>query len=252
MIFSPKKIYFALVAAVLCWAGCAKEAVLDTSGTGGSLARFTLAGDYLYTVDHTTLRVYQTTNPGQPQLVREVEIGPGMETIFPYNGYLLLGSRDGMYIFRQENAGGAANAVSQVSVTSHFFSCDPVVAQNGYAYVTLRMEGPCGRFDSRLQVYALGDMTNPDLVYEETVQEPYGLGVDDSLLFVCNGPAGLTLYDIGNPALPREVRRLEGFFAYDVIPLDGHLLVVGPDDLYQFDYTDTSQISLVSTIPYGL
>ena len=242
----------AMAVAVLFWSGCAKDGPTDTSGTGGSLARFTVAGDYLYTVDNTTLRVYRITDPGQPQFVREIEIGPDIETIFPYENYLLLGSRTGMYIYRQENVGGQPFPISQVSVTDHFYSCDPVVAQNGYAYVTLRMDGPCGWQNSLLQVYALGDMTDPDLVHESLVETPYGLGVDGNLLFVCNGSYGLTVYDITDPYQPVFSQRLDGFFAQDVIPLDGLLLVVSNDNVYQFDYSDTSQISLVSAIPIGL
>lgn len=236
---------------LLIWAGCAKEASNADTGTGGSMARFTVAGNYLYTVDFTTLRVYSLSNPAQPNLVREVTIGPGMETIFPYENYLLLGARDGMHIYNQEGT-GAAQAVAEIANVPHFYSCDPVVAQNDYAYVTLRMSGPCGWLDSRLQVYDISNIAQPQLVFETVLTEPYGLGVDGSLLFVCSGSAGLDLFDISNPASPQFVRNLPGFNAYDVIPLDGLLLVVGPENVYQFDYTDTSNIALVSTIPYGL
>ena len=36
--------------------------------------------------------------------------------------------------------------------------------------------------------------------------------------------------------------------AYDVIPLNGVLMLIGDDGLHQYDYTDLSDIKLLSTI----
>ena len=36
---------------------------------------------------------------------------------------------------------------------------------------------------------------------------------------------------------------------YDVIPYNGLLMMVGSDGLYQYDYSDLANISLISRIP---
>ena len=48
------------------------------------------------------------------------------------------------------------------------------------------------------------------------------------------------------------MNNFDDFTAYDVIPLGGLLLVVGPDNLYQFDYTDLNNIVKISEIPIGV
>ena len=62
-------------------------------GQGGSMARFTIVGDCLYTVDHTTLKVVDITNPAHPGAMpfKDVELGFDIETIFCYDDMLFIG-----------------------------------------------------------------------------------------------------------------------------------------------------------------
>ena len=69
------------------------------SGTGGSLARFTISGNYLYTVDASSLKTFDITNENKPQLIGEQDLNWGVETIFALNDLLFLGTRTGIYIF---------------------------------------------------------------------------------------------------------------------------------------------------------
>src|SRR5688572_8350174 len=68
------------------------------SGTGGSMARFTISGDHLYTVNTTNMQIYNISNPADPIPGQQVNIGTGIETIYPYKGHLFIGSMNGMYI----------------------------------------------------------------------------------------------------------------------------------------------------------
>ena len=54
------------------------------------MARFTIVGDCLYTVDHTTLKVVDITNPAHPGAMpfKDVELGFDIETIFCYDDML--------------------------------------------------------------------------------------------------------------------------------------------------------------------
>ena len=39
--------------------------------------------------------------------------------------------------------------------------------------------------------------------------------------------------------------------AYDVIPINGVLIIIGEDGIYQYDYQDIGNIQLLSTIGIG-
>jgi len=54
---------------------------------------------------------------------------------------------------------------------------------------------------------------------------------------------------VSNPLAATTIAHFEDITTYDVIPLGGLLLVVGPDNVYQFDYTDLDNIHLISSIP---
>ncbi|MBN2658177.1 MAG: hypothetical protein JXR86_14045 [Spirochaetales bacterium] len=99
-----------------------------TSGTGGSMARFTLYGNdsdlwHLYTVDDTNLRVFELSSPWSPSPEVSKNLGWDIETIFPYKNYLYIGSSSAMYLYSLENP---SNPVETATV-SHFSSRDPVV-----------------------------------------------------------------------------------------------------------------------------
>ena len=59
-------------------------------GTGGSTARFTIAGSYLYVVDNQSLRVFDIKNPINPVFTKKVNLQTVVETIFPESFRLAL------------------------------------------------------------------------------------------------------------------------------------------------------------------
>ncbi|MEL6926488.1 MAG: hypothetical protein AAFO94_20770 [Bacteroidota bacterium] len=69
------------------------------AGTGGSLARFTIVDQLLYTVDQFNLRIFDIADCDNPSFENLVNIGWGVETIFPYEESLFIGAEHGMYIF---------------------------------------------------------------------------------------------------------------------------------------------------------
>ena len=73
-----------------------------------------------------------------------------------------------------------------------------------------------------------------------------------NILFVCDNDQGLKVFDVSDPLNIDLIKHFDGFTAFDVITLDGLLLVVGPDNVYQFDYNDLENMRLVSEIPYGV
>jgi hypothetical protein len=83
------------------------------------------------------------------------------------------------------------------------------------------------------------------------MDEPYGLGIDDNILFICDGSAGLKIYDASDPMSidQNKIKQYSEIDAWDVIPLGDVLLMIGSDGLYQYDYTDLENIRELSVIP---
>ena len=85
------------------------------------------------------------------------------------------------------------------------------------------------------------------------MSEPYGLGIDEKTLFVCDGQAGLKIYDATDP-LRIDMNMLKNYTnlkAYDVIPYNNILIMIAQDGIYQYDYADLQNIRLLSKIPIG-
>ncbi len=212
-----------------------------SSGQGGSLARFTIRGNYLYTVDMQYLKVFDISNDQSPEYRKKINAGFDIETIFSRDETLFLGSQSGMYIY---DISAPANPV-KISHYEHIVSCDPVVADDRYAYVTLHSEdNMCGRTTNELQIVDISDLKDPYKIKSYDMYSPRGLGIDGNILFVCDD--GLKVYDASN------VRKLKlkhhfDIVAHDVIPADGNLFVIGSDGFYQYEY-DNDTISLLSQI----
>ncbi|AYA38892.1 hypothetical protein D3Y59_10010 [Hymenobacter oligotrophus] len=212
--------------------GCSSDS-LDSAprgsdtGQGGSMARFTIMGNTLYTVDDHSLRVFDLGNSTNAAAVRVINLGVGIETIFPKEPYLFIGTQQGMFIFDATNP----QSPRQLSYFQHVVSCDPVVVQGRYAYLTLRQGRTCGGGVNQLQVVDLQNLQQPRLAQVYPMTKPYGLGADSTQLYVCDD--GLKVFDLRrSPTLTqREHHRIE---AFDVIPNQDLLLVIGADGLYQY------------------
>jgi len=219
------------------------EAADNSVGQGGSLARFKIVADYLYAVDSHTINVFEISDLANPQDLEDIYAGFDIETIFNRENHLFLGSRRGMYIYDITEPA----IPSFVSEFQHGTACDPVVVDGDYAYVTLRGGNACGALESGLFIVDISDITNPVLAESYPMEEPYGLGVKDEKLFVCDGSYGLKVYDKTNVEDLLPLQHFEDIITFDVIPMDTHLLLVGEDTLYQYEYL-ANEIQLLSSI----
>ncbi len=212
-----------------------------STGQGGSLARFKIVEDYLYVVDSHNINIFDIDNLDNPQKVGSVYAGFDIETIFNRGNHLFLGSMRGMYIYDI-----ASPATPQfVSEFQHGTACDPVVVDDNYAYITLRAGNTCGALDSSLQIVDITDLNNPELKKSYSMDGPYGLGIKDNLLFICDGSSGLKVYNKNDIENLELINHFKDINTYDVIPLDSHLLMIGEDILYQYNYVDQG-INLLS------
>jgi hypothetical protein len=220
------------------------EALADANvGQGGSLARFKIVADYLYAVDSHSINIFDISDLENPQQGEQVFAGFDIETIFSQNDHLFLGSMRGMYIYSIANPA----TPEFVGEFQHGTACDPVVVDGGFAYVTLRGGNACGATESGLFIVDVSTLSNPFLVKSYPMEGPYGLGVRNQMLFVCDGESGLRVYDKSDIENLVELRHITGIVTYDVIPLEESLLVVGDDNLHQYDYLE-DDIQWISTL----
>ncbi len=203
-------------------------------GQGGSLAKFKIVDDYLYAVDSHNINIFNIEKLADPQQSSSIFAGFDIETIFNKGNYLFLGSMRGMYIYDIESP-----ATPQlVSEFQHGTACDPVVVDDEYAYITLRAGNSCGALDSSLQIVDITDLYNPKLKKSYAMDNPYGLGIKNNLLFICDGNSGLKVYDKTNVEDLQLVDHFKDINTFDVIPLEDHLLMIGEEVLYQYTYSD--------------
>ncbi|WP_420320419.1 LVIVD repeat-containing protein [Flagellimonas sp.] len=214
-----------------------------TTGQGGSLARFKIVDDYLYAVDSHNINIFNISDLDNPQDLEDVYAGFDIETIFNRGNHLFLGSMRGMYIYDISSP----DKPTFVSEFQHGTACDPVVVDGDYAYVTLRGGNGCGALESGLFIVDISDIENPELTKTYPMDEPYGLGIKDEKLFICDGKSGLKVYDKTDIENLKSLNHFKDIITFDVIPLESHLIMVGDEILYQYEYLD-DKIKLISQI----
>lgn len=217
------------------------------TGFGGSMARFGIKDNVLYIVNQNILKIFDISNKTAP--VKNGDFYPGwnIETMFLSGDYMFLGTTTGMIIY---DISVPLNPVYKTSY-NHIRSCDPVIVADTLAYVTLRSGTTCGGGSVNcLDVVNIKNITSPYTVSSFTMTNPHGLGKDGDLLFICDGSAGLKIYDAADPRTVgnRLIYSYPNINAYDVIPIGGILVMIGDDGLYQYNYSDIKNIRLLSTI----
>lgn len=205
----------------------------ESTGQGGSLARFKIVNEYLYAVDSHNINIFDIQNLESPEELNEVYAGFDIETIFNKDDKLFLGSMSGMYVYDISSP----TTPEFISEFKHGTACDPVVVDNTYAYITLRAGNFCGAFESSLQIVDISDLYNLELVESYTMDNPYGLGVRNNLLFICDGTSGLKVYDKSDIHNLKLLNHFKGINTFDVIPTNNHLLLIGDNTLFQYNYS---------------
>jgi hypothetical protein len=215
-------------------------------GVGGSMARFTINSDFLYTLDGGDVQTINISSATAPVIEGRTPISWDMETIFPYKNNLFIGSRTGMHIL---DLSDPASPV-KISTYDHVRVCDPVVVQEPYAYVTLRSGTECEGFTNQLEVINIEDLKQPELVKAYQMTNPHGLGIDQDLLFICDGAEGLKVYNTSdiNKIDRNLLAHYKDIDAFDVIPYNNTLVMIGADGIFQYDYSNADDIRFLSKL----
>ena len=250
-LYMKKTLFFCLVVYVfLAGPSCTKDGggkgfTSPTTGKGGSLARFTVVGSYLYAIDKTHLKVFDISSE-KPLLKSSKDVGFEIETIFPFKDKLFIGSTSVVHIFSIENPENPMKLSTAIS-PEILRRCDPVVAKDTVAYATLRTNATCGGSASILAVYDIRDVLNPSQVYSEGLVEPYGLGYSGDALYVCDKNS-LVVFDISNAFMPERITQVEGEQFFDVIAYDNTLVCWTARGVALFDITKKFDPRLITNI----
>jgi len=215
------------------------------SGQAGSFARFSIVKNSLYVIDNYNMYVYDISFPESPLQVGEpIYINWNIETLYPYQDHLFIGSQSGMFVYDITNS----NNPTYVSDIQHFQACDPVVVEGNYAYVTLRDGSECNGFENQLDVIDISTITDLKLLKSYEMHNPHGLGVDDGTLFICDGTDGLKIYNSSDPLDLKLIKQYNDINAIDVIPANDILFTVTTEGFNIYDYSSVSDIKLLSNI----
>lgn len=204
-----------------------------STGIAGSYSRFGQYDQYLYCVDNNNLRPFSLSNPACPTALDPLFIGWNIETIFPWNDRLFVGSQTGVFIF---NVSNPAMPVQEAAF-SHASGCDPVVCDGENAYVTIHDGTTCNGTFNQLDIIDITNLPNAFLRKTYPMKKPKGLSVAGNYLYLCDD--GLKIFDKTDPLDLKQLSHIRNLDTYDVIALDdSHILVIGADGFYQFDVTD--------------
>jgi hypothetical protein len=211
----------------------------------GSVNRIAFYNDHVYTISNSIISVF--TGAGEFEKLNNFNIGWQMETIFPHDNKLFIGTRNSMDVY------DISTPAEPMRLSSfwHATSCDPVYPTDEVAYVTLRTGdfSNCPGDVNALIVLDITDISFPHELQEIEMKSPFGMTLFNDKLFVGEGENGLKIFDASN----RRNLQLESWDnsiqAYDVIQHPSRtdlVLIAGPNGLGQYELEGGSGLGLVS------
>ena len=208
------------------------------AGQGGSTARFTIMQDQLLAISEDGqrgdfLQSFSLQDPASPRKNNTgtpLRLGT-METLYPYSdSILLIGGPTGMQVVRV-----AGTNLTQWGNYRHVTACDPVVAKDTLAYVTLRSSTNnfCNNGINELQVLDISDWQNIHLVSSRSLNFPRGLGIYGDSVLVCDDVLRNFYYRPQDSLM--EVNSLDGVQdPRDIIVLDQSVLIITDSGFKQY------------------
>lgn len=217
-------------------------------GVGGSYAKFQIYNNALYILEDFKLDTFDITDENNITFTSETYMGSWfggvLETTFIQKNFLFIGATNGMHIVNLQDEFNP----SYLSSFQHATGCDPVVVEANTAYITIRGGNTCGAIEDQINIIDVTDMANPIEYSTYFLSSPYGLGIKNQVLYVCND-TGIHVFDAQNPG---NIVLKNSYNAplKDVIPLGSHLIGVGENVIYQYNYTTGFGLELISSVEF--
>ncbi|MEQ8238013.1 MAG: hypothetical protein RIA69_02315 [Cyclobacteriaceae bacterium] len=243
-----KKLYSLLLLLFLVSCGADSDSVSLGPGNGvtsiaGSTSGFTIINDHLYVLSTNSLKVLDISDAQlAPVLVNQMEVPANLETIFRKGQNLFLGADNGVYIYDVS----LPEKPAYISRYQHQTGCDPVVANDKFAYVTIRDGNACGRNSiNQLITLDISDVTNPVNKSVINMIRPRGLGFFQGDLYVGEGIYGLKKFDLSEGFDPKLDTFYTAIPANDLIGLTNSLLITSNSGITQYT-KDGEALQLIS------
>lgn len=246
------KILFTFILTSLFFSACDKNSdgsykseVSNNTGSGGSTAKFTFNGNYMYVVEGRILTVYDVSDPTNTTVKNRIDLNNnGVETIFTNGKNLFFGTQNGMLIYGMNNP----STPDYISTYSHVVSCDPVVVSGDLAYVTLSTGTQCARGMNQLEVIDISDLKNPRLLEVYNHGNPKGLAVSGNYLYLCDMRDGFKVLDVTDYSNIVLKSTITSLLAHDVIKKGNILTITSKSGVYQYDCSDPLNLVFISKI----
>ena len=204
----------------------------------GTVNRIAHTKDHLYIISNSI--IYSFRDDTEFEKVSENSIGWAMETIYPKDDALFIGTQNSMEILSITDPDNP----SWISNFSHATSCDPVLPTDETAYVTLRSGNECdGNVDALIAI-DIQSLTRLEAIQEIEMESPYGMTIINGQLYVGEGENGLKVFDILEDNTLELVDFDKSIQAYDVIPHPTRadvILIASPEGFGQYQITTTNK-----------
>jgi len=243
-----KYIYLSIITIMLVSCG---ENVSSSTSKAGSLSRFAISGDYLYTINTRQMNIFDISDAKNPVATSKINMPMDIETLFPYKNYLYVGSNTGMYIYNND----VKTQPTFVTKFNHAYSCNPVIVYEDVAYVTLNTNENCNIFRSNdTNALEIIDVKNPldiKLIKRVDMWSPTGLSIDNNKLFICDGSNGLKTFDINKTDINSSINislTSQGTYpdinCYDIIANNNNLIISNKTNILQYNYNSFPMLEL--------
>lgn len=237
-----------------CRFGNGLENEIATPPTG-KYETMVLTENFMYAVNNTDLITFDIRDRENPKEINRQEIGSEIENLFESSGTLFIGSSSRMHIYSIEKSGIPAEksetTYSNVGLSEDVQVCDPVIAKDNRAYVTLTnvaIDVPCGTANvNELRMYDVQDLSTPSLMQRLDLISPMGISISDNYLFVAN-MNDVQVFDISSPAEMKFVTKYPTEGCYDVIAKNNKLFFVSKKHIKQYGFNDVRDIVLETTM----
>lgn len=251
---------FGLLMFSLLLFSCGKSPVMGTSDEGeivGKYKTLVAVDNFLYAVNHTQLITFDMTDKENPVEVDKKDVGMDIENLYHVDRALFIGSQTNLHIYQIAENGipTKKSDTPYIRFGDEITTCDPVIADQDIAYVTLssdfwnRVNGcPTLVTINELRAYDVADLENPQLKGVYQLNNPMGLSIDGDYLFVSDGDAGVAIFEVDHDGYATLINTIPGFPTYDLSAENNKLLVVSEEEIRQYDYSDINDIKLYSTL----
>ena len=230
------------------------ESAVDVSFTRsgdhiGTVNRFAISNDHLFALGFFNMYGFSLSD-GMQQLSGVQYSDFGMETIFPFNDRLYIGSQNSMQILDASDP----ESLELIGSFWHATSCDPVLpVTNSVAYVTLRGGEECPGEENTLNVVAHNGHFSYSAIQTIELPSPYAMLRLENELYVGEGENGFRVFEIGSDWRLSEKMHNASITAFDIIPHPNRsdiILFAGPDGIFQYSVEPDEEYNLISSITY--